>query len=272
MQQFIESITKSLSGVNLLNAGITFISVFLGAFFAYKYNLRIEKKKAKRQIRGDFCALSTQMYLNLKNMLLFKKLYLSRVKEAFNKQEGELLHTVFRRPDMSFSFDMGKYVFLTNCNRCFLTELEAIKISNVHLQELWSIYEKTIIDLVILLRKKDSKAIEIAKTSFNSFDSFYTQFCICLYNLNIQLSECYKRFFNTNYYDLAQDDKELEKIVKECIPNVLENENFVKTKELFKNSWMPRRTIWRDIGYTYRKTKHHLKWILLYIFDIRKHS
>ena len=154
MQQLFESMIRLLYEVNWLNVCVTFMSVFFGAYFAYRYNLKMEKKKAKRKIRGDFCALATQMYLNLKNMLLFKKLYLSHIKEAFNKKEGELMYTVFRKPDMSFSYDMGKYVFLTDCNRCFLTELEAIKISNVNLQELWSVYEITTIDLVDLLKKR----------------------------------------------------------------------------------------------------------------------
>ena len=62
---------------------ITCFSVFVGAFLAYKFGLKLELRKAKRQIRGDFCTLSSQMWWNLDEMLDYKKNILDNIKIAY---------------------------------------------------------------------------------------------------------------------------------------------------------------------------------------------
>ena len=105
---------------------ISFVSVFWDAYFAYCSNIKVEMRKANRQMRGNFCSLSAQLHLNLEEMLTYKKNILDKIKTSYENNQIEAISTIVRGPMVSFSFDMDKYIFLNNCNRCFIPEIKLI--------------------------------------------------------------------------------------------------------------------------------------------------
>ena len=114
----VVNVGEQLDKVNWLDAGVTFTSVFLGALFAYRFGLKLEIRKAKRQMRGDFCTLSTQLHLNLEDMLDYKKNILDKIKADYENNKSEAISTIIRGPMVSFEFDIDKYIIPCSCP-CF---------------------------------------------------------------------------------------------------------------------------------------------------------
>lgn len=102
IENLVIKIGEALTKVNWLDACVTFVSVFLGALFAYKFGLKLEMRKANRQMRGDFCTLSTQFHLNLENMLDYKKNILDKLIIAYKNEKVEAISTIIRGPMVSF--------------------------------------------------------------------------------------------------------------------------------------------------------------------------
>ena len=111
------NIADMLQKTDWIQHFITALSVFLGAFLAYQLNLRLEMRKAKRQMRGNICALSTQFYLNLDDMLEYKRNILDKVKMAYENKSMEAISMIIRGPMVSFDFNMERYCCGNECKR-----------------------------------------------------------------------------------------------------------------------------------------------------------
>lgn len=83
-------VDELLQKVDWLDAGVTFISVFLGAFFAYKFSLKLKMRKVQRLMCGNFCTLSSQMTLNLDEMLEYKRNVLDKIKTAYENNDRKI--------------------------------------------------------------------------------------------------------------------------------------------------------------------------------------
>jgi len=245
---------------------ITFISVFLGAFLAYRLNLNLEMRKAKRQMRGAFCTLSSQMWLNLDEMLDYKKNTLDKVKLAYEKKDMDGMSYILRGPMVSFEFDMDKYIFLNDCNSYFIPELKNIQSSYEDLKYLWNNYTQGLFSAKQQYAKGCVDVWKEMEKAFLFNYELYNKLCIRLYYLNKHLCECYKRFFNVNYYDNLEEDMKSEQELLEVIPNVLSESESVAQDEIFNKCWAPDHTLWEGIKFKYRKLKYHLKGIKIYFF------
>ena len=259
-----------LQKVDWLDAGVTFISVFLGAFFAYRFSLKLEMRKAQRLMRGNFCALSTQMTLNLDEMLEYKKNVLDKIKAAYENNNMEVMSTAIRGPMVSFEFDMDKYIFLTDCNRCFIPELKIVQTSYENLKALWNNYTQ------LLFAAKQQQSLrsaeiwnEMKKEFLIGYDVF-TKLCIRLHYLKKHFNRCYDRFFNVYYYDDMDEDFKAEEALMQSIPNALSEEEFIKLDEDFNRFWAPDYTLGESVKYHYRKLKYCLKRLKIYFFGRSK--
>lgn len=266
----VVNIGEQLQNVDWLDAGVTFVSVFLGALFAYKFGLKLELRKAKRVMRGDFCTISSQTFINLDTMLSYRKHVLDKIKNDYESKNIEAISTIIRGPMVSFDFDMDKYIFLNDCNRCFIPELKIVQSTYENLKFLWANYTQRIFAAKPEYLKGNKDVWDDMKKEFLVEYDVYTKLCIRLYYLNKHFNRCYERFFNVNYYDdLEEDFKSEEKLIK-SIPNALTDEEFIKLDEYFENSWAPDHTLWEDIKYHYRKLKYRLKGLKIYFFGRSK--
>lgn len=245
---------------------ITFISVFLGAFLAYRLNLNLEMRKAKRQMRSAFCTLSSQTFLNLDVMLSYKRHVLDKIKQAYEKSSLDALSINIRGPIVSFDFDMNKYIFLNDCNRCFLPELRNLQSAYENLKFLWATYTQRLFSAQQQYIQGNTNAWEEMKREFLFDCNCYNKICIRLYHLNKHFSECYKRFFNVNYYDNMEEDDITEEELLKAIPDALSEKDLLKQEEYFNKYWAPDHTLWEGIKFKYRKLKYHLKGIKIYFF------
>ena len=136
------TIGEKTAGIDWWEAAITLCSVFLGAYFAYRFNNVQEKHKDKKQLATAYEALSNQIALSLNNIFTYKETYLDRIKLAFDEDKyDEVLKTSYR-PDCYFGFDVEKYYFLSGYNRCFLPELSLlIQINRVVMEEINNYYQ-----------------------------------------------------------------------------------------------------------------------------------
>lgn len=245
---------------------ITFISVFLGAFLAYRLNLNLEMRKAKRQMRSAFCTLSSQMWLNLDEMLDYKKNILDKIKIAYEKNDLETILLNLRGPMVSFDFDMNKHIFLNDCNRCFIPELKIIQASYNDIRYLFSKYSQLLLSSNPQLLQGNIALLEERKRLFLVGYELYNKLCIRLYYLDRHFDECYKRFFNVNYYDDNDDKNEAKKKLEQIIPDALTNEEFIKLSDYFDKYWAPDYTLCEVIKFKWRKLKYYLKGIKIYFF------
>ncbi len=261
----VVNLGEQLQKVNWLDAGVTFTSVFLGAFLAHRFNLKLEMRKAKRQMRGDFCSLVSQIHLDFSEMIDFKKRYLDEIRKTY--EEGNMNSFLVTKgfPCMSFILDIDKYIFLSDCNRCFLSELKIIKYNNNQLNNAWQDYMLAISDLADLLQNRDKDATKLMKEKFFKIYEIYSHLCVRIYYLNKNLSICYERFFNVNYYDDFETDDQLGKEILQCISQEKQKE-FADLDKDFNKCWAPDHTFWEDIKYYYRKIKYCLKGLKIYFF------
>lgn len=266
VENMLVNIGEHLQKVNWLDAGVTFVSVFLGALFAYRFGLKLEIRKAKRQMRGDFCTLSTQLHLNLEDMLDYKKNILDKIKADYENNKSEAISTIIRGPMVSFAFNMDKYIFLNDCNRCFIPEIKIVQSSYDTLCFVWANYNERLISTRQLYAHGDKNIFDNMRKLFLFNYNHYNQVCIRLYYLEKHFNECYRRYFNTYYYDDNEDELEANAKIEQYIPGALQDEEFVKIAEFFDKYWAPDYTLWESIKYHYRKIKYHLKGLKIYFF------
>ena len=252
--------------IDWLDAGVTLVSVFLGAYLAYRLNLKLELRKSKRQMRIDFCTLASQMWWNLDEMITYKKNILDIIFKSYQEQKDENFLSSIRGPSISFDFDLNKYIFLNDCNRCFLPELKIIQSAHEFLQKRWCFYSERLSSSYQLCKSGDiNKIFEIQKIFTDTYD-LYNKLCIRLYYLNKHFNECYKRFFNVYCFDDTEDEMDAKIKIEQCVPNALSEEDFIKLNEHFNKYWAPDYTLWEVIKFNYRKFKYYLKGIKIYFF------
>lgn len=260
----VVNVGEQLDKVNWLDAGVTFTSVFLGAFLAYRFNVAIEWRKIKRKMRGDFCSLVTQIHLNFDEMIKYKEVFLDKIFKAYEEQNIDSFLSSISGPSISFAFDLEKYIFLNDCNRCFISELNLIQSTFDILQKRWAFYtEKMNLNYQFYKDGDKDKISEIKRIFTENYD-LYTKLCIRLYYLDKHFNKCYERFFNVNYYDNLEEDFESNKELLKSIPNALTDNTFIKMDEHFNKFWAPDYTLWESIKYHYRKLKYHLKGLKIY--------
>lgn len=245
---------------------ITCFSVFIGAFLAYRFNMSIERRKFKRQMQGEFCSLATQLHLNLNDLITYKEGFLNKILKVYEEQNIKGFLSSISGPTVSFTFDTEKYIFLNDCNRCFIPEIKTVQSTYEFLQKRWVFYTEELSRVCQLRKEGNIDSISQVKKIFMENCELYDKLCIRLYYLNKHFNRCYERFFNVNYYDdLEEDFKSEEKLIK-SIPNALTDEEFIKLDEYFDKYWAPDHTLWEDIKYHYRKLKYHLKGLKIYFF------
>lgn len=267
----VVNIGEQLQNVDWLDAGVTFVSVFLGALFAYKFGLKLELRKAKRVMRGDFCTISSQTFINLDTMLSYRKHVLDKILKAYEEQNIKGFLSSISGPTVSFTFDTEKYIFLNDCNRCFIPEIIKVQSTYEFLQKRWVFYTEELSRVCQLCKEGNIDSISQVKKIFMENCELYDKLCIRLYYLNKHFNRCYERFFNVDYYDdLEEDFKSEEKLIKNIIPNALTDEEFIKFDEYFDKYWAPDHTLWEDIKYHYRKLKYRLKGLKIYFFGRSK--
>ena len=266
----VVNVGEQLQKVNWLEAGVTFASVFLGALFAYKFGLKLELRKAKRVMRGDFCTISSQTFINLDTMLSYKKCVLDRIKNDYESKNIEAISTIIRGPMVSFEFNMDKYIFLNDCNRFFLPECRNIQSSYENLKRLWTNYTQRLTYAKNQYLQGNKDVWEETHRMFLFDYDIYERTCVHLYYLNKNFRECYKRFFNINYYNDLDKEDITEQDIVEAIPNALSEEEFIKLDDIYNSSWAPDHTLWEDIKYHYRKLKYRLKGLKIYFFGRSK--
>lgn len=257
--------SEQLKEVNWLEAGVTFVSVFLGAFWAHRFSLKLEMRKAHRQIRGNFCSLVNQIHLDFSEMLSYREMYLDRIKLAYENRNINSFLATKSVPCMTFTLDIDKYVFLSDCNRCFLSELKIIKSLNEQMNVVWWGYIQAVSNLTPLLQNGDENALRSLKTTFENFYEVYNYLCARIYYLNKHLKDCYERFFNVNYYDDFENDEKFGEETLQYISKI-QQKALIELSEYFDKYWAPDYTFWEDIKFNYRKLKYRLKCIKIYFF------
>lgn len=265
---------EELLKINWSNAVVTFASVFLGALFAYKFGLKLEKLKFKRQMRGDFCSLVSQIYLNLCELIEHKKLNLDVIKKDFDENNFQKYYYFEDLPKTDFSFDISKYIFLNDCNRYLLSELSKVKIFDNRLKKIFldyfsriDCYTKTHIAFA-----GPDKTIIFLMQSFSKTYKSYMEFCTYVYYLYLHLATCYKKFFNVNYFDDLDKDEDLDDLIKEIPEDILKSDYFIKIDNNVNSLWKPERTLKGDLDFLRRKLKFRLSFIKKYLFSRKKRN
>ena len=131
---------------------ISFLSVFLGAYFAYRFANRQEQQKDEKLRIENYNILWNKVALSLNNLFTYKEVYLDEIKQAFDRDDFEKALRTSYIPSSDFSFDERHY-FVNLYNRCFLTELSLLsKIAISTTEEIKNYYQ----DVFDVLYTKDN--------------------------------------------------------------------------------------------------------------------
>src|SRR5574344_956864 len=191
------ALVKPVPHIDWLNVSVLFISVFLAAYLAYRFNQKHEKNKIKQQISNDYSILYQKIIFILYNLLDYKKQCLDRIKDAYEKNDKNIPNLyILMSSKMSFHIDLDKYFFMTAYNRCFLTEFQEIQKTSEFLQSVIQAYNQNL---------TQANMYETSKQIFFKFYKDYELFCIKTYYINKQFSKCYEKFFNIFYLENLQD-------------------------------------------------------------------
>lgn len=257
-------IGEQMQKINWIEAGVTFASVFLGAYFAYLFANRQERQKEEKLRAENYNMLWNKVALSLNNLFTYKEVYLDRIKQAFDKDDfKEALQTSYV-PSSDFSFD-EKHYFLNSYNRCFLTELHLLcKINDAAIEEIKNYYQNVFEVLYIADNKKRlfSKEYERLKGRFMSFYDKFEHLCARAYYLNKEFTKGFDKYFNLYSYDGVVNNFELEARI---IGHIYSEESmrFIKERESqFDIYWQIEQNIYCRICLWKRKLKHSFKFLV----------
>ena len=238
---------------------ISFASVFLGAYFAYRFNNVQEKHKDKKQLATAYEALSNQIALSLNNIFTYKETYLDRIKLAFNEDKyDEVLKTSYR-PDCYFGFDVEKYYFLSGYNRCFLPELSLLtQINRVVMEEINNYYQNVYEVLYIYNNNKDAfnSEYERLKKRFELMYNDVEHLCARIYYINKEFIKGYEKFFNSLSYEGLIDNYEIEANINNRISNPENITIMLQREKMFDVYWSLDTNIFCHFCWLKRKLKN----------------
>lgn len=237
---------------------ITFLSVFLGAYFAYRFANRQEQQKDEKLRIENYNILWNKNALSLNNLFTYKEVYLDEIKQAFDSDDFEKALRTSYIPSSDFSFDERHY-FVNLYNRCFLTELSLLsKIAISTTEEIKSYYQDV---FDVLYAKDNAKQIfpekyEHLKKRFMFLYNEFEHLCARAYYINKEFIKGFTKYFNLYSYEGALDNFELEAKITERIHNE-ESIRFIKERETqFDIYWQIDPNIYCKICLWIRKVKH----------------
>ena len=240
---------------------ITFLSVFLGAYFAYKFANRQEYQKDKKQQIENYNILWNKVALSLNNLLTYKEIYLDRIKQAFEKDDFEEALQTSYVPDCDFSFD-DRHYFLNLYNRCFLTELHFLsKISDAGTEEIKSYYQNVFDVLYALTNKQRTfpKEYELLKRRFMSFYKEFEHLCARAYYIDKEFVKGFEKYFNSYSYEGSIYNFELEAKITERIKDKEILENIQEREQDFDRYWQLEPNLFCCLCFRVRKIKHYFR-------------
>ena len=253
------TIGEKTAGIDWWEAAITLCSVFLGAYFAYRFNNIQEKHKDKKQLATAYEALSNQIALSLNNIFTYKETYLDRIKLAFDEDKyDEVLKTSYR-PDCYFGFDVEKYYFLSGYNRCFLPELSLlIQINRVVMEEINNYYQNVYEVLYIYNNNKDAfnSEYERLKKRFELMYNDVEHLCARIYYINKEFIKGYEKFFNSLSYEGLIDNYEIEANINNRISNPENITIMLQREKMFDVYWCLDTNIFCHFCWLKRKLKN----------------
>lgn len=221
---------------------MTFIAVFLGASLAYRSNIKVEMRKANRQMRADFCTLSAEVGLDLMELIKYKQTVLDDLKDLYNNKtfvsRDYLIENIF--PIINID-DLGKYVFLADYNRCFLSELKSVNSIQKLFQTTWQHHIEMASNYYYEIKKQNTDAAKIVQLSFERVYKTCIVLCIKLYYLNKHLCECYGRYINVSYAEDMEKEYKNIPLDTELLEEV-EKKNWKDGDALFEKYWSKRLT------------------------------
>ena len=177
---------------------ITFLSVFLGAYFAYRFANRQEQQKDEKLRIENYNILWNKNALSLNNLFTYKEVYLDEIKQAFDSDDFEKALRTSYIPSSDFSFDERHY-FVNLYNRCFLTELSLLsKIAISTTEEIKSYYQDV---FDVLYAKDNAKQIfpekyEHLKKRFMFLYNEFEHLCARAYYINKEFIKGFTKYFN----------------------------------------------------------------------------
>ena len=246
---------------------ITFLSVFLGAYFAYKFANHQEYQKDKKQRIENYNILWNKVALSLNNLFTYKETYLDRIKQAFEEDDFEEALQTSYVPDCDFSFD-DKHHFLNSYNRCFLTELYFLsKLSNAGIEEIKCYYQNVFDVLYDLTNKQRTflKEYEILKSRFMSFYKEFEHLCVRAYYIDKEFVKGFEKYFNSYNYEGSIYNFELEAKITERIKDKEILENIQEREQDFDRYWQLEPNLFCCLCFRVRKIKHYFRNLVKFI-------
>ena len=243
---------------------ITFLSVFLGAYFAYCFASRRERQKDKKIEIENYNILWNKVALSLNNFFTYKEIYLDRVKESFEEDKFEEALQTSYVPDCDFSFD-DKHYFLNSYNRCFLTELYFLsKLSNASVEEIKGYYQNVFEVLYALKNKRRSffKEYEKLKSRFMTFYNEFEHLCARSYFIDKEFIKGFDKYFNLYSYEGAINNFELEAKITERVKNKEILKDIQEREQGFDKYWQIDSNIFCYICFKIRKIKRSIKFFI----------
>ncbi len=259
------TIGEKTEGIDVWEIIVTFVSVFAGAYFAYRFNNVQEKQQDKKKRAEAYDDLLSQVSLLTTELFKYKEIYFNRVKKAYDKDDypEALLRTY--DINMTLNPDLNNCHFISGYNKCFLTEVSRIKDIGKAIETDFRQYNQKVDRAVSILNTRNFKEEYLTlKCDYYNIYKDYENLCVRLYCLNHQLLVGYERFFNKYYVDGISDNYQLEINIKNYITTPASELLLKNILEVYNQYWCVEPNIFCLLCLHKRKLKYKIKMIKKY--------
>lgn len=255
------TIGEKTEGIDWGEAVVTLGSVFLGAYFAYRFGMKQNTHKKKEQRLTEYSFIAMQIAYLLGKALDFKKNSLDKIKQQIDDGTITTAGLSHLAPDVKFDIPLERYFFLSEYNIAFISELDNIRTSGNYLIKVWETYVNVAQNELekISHPKLFEVSLKSIKETFYNYYNTYLIYCIKLYYITKQFNKCYDKYFNISYLNNIQENFKKQIDIEKDIPNALQRKEFIEWEEAFDKGWVQPVNIWCLLCFYYRKIKYLIK-------------
>ena len=214
---------------------IPFVSVFAGAYFAYKFNTYSENKKDNKENFKQFNLLLTQVNVVWIALMNYKIVYLSEIEKLIDKDNQKAVKKTILPPDVIFKANIEENIFLAKYNFQFLSLLSEIEKQSVLAQNMLNVCQ--------LQFSENNNWVKLSydqiKSSIDTFEitkNFTDKVLAYLLLLREKLLKCKNRYFRFLYLD--DRDIYINYVFDDLIPDVNQFQEIVNFSKIMEQSWV----------------------------------
>lgn len=198
------------------------------------------------------------------NLISYKRGYLDKIKKAYEENNKKESLQITLKPDILFSIDISKYIFLAAANSNFPNTLKKLERMSNYISHLVDDYFK-------IIQQKDRNNLpaqdyEELKILFYTLYNNYELICVFTYFLLSKMNKFYDEYFNLNYLDNIKTSFEQTYDLENDIIDYKTRFQLSELEKIFSNSWAQQPRLKSDLHHIKKSIIFKIRFIKYYFF------